>query len=197
MYIELAKILQKRYVNIACVQETRWVGSKARDADEYKLWYYGVLKSKNIVGILVDRDLRESVVEVRRVKLMAIKLVLGEYTLNVVSAYALQTNLDEEVKRSFWEGLDEIVRSISPAESEVHGGFSFGDRNRRGTSLLDFAKAFELVIANSIFPKREEYLVTFQSAAARERKSRNLDQVRCIKDEDGRVLEGDDKIKRR
>lgn len=39
----------------------------------------------------MDRDHRESVVEVRRVKLMAIKLVVGEYTLNVVSAYALQT----------------------------------------------------------------------------------------------------------
>lgn len=46
-YIELAKILKKRYVNIAYVQENRWVESKARDADEYKLCYYGVLKGKN------------------------------------------------------------------------------------------------------------------------------------------------------
>ncbi|XP_070030016.1 uncharacterized protein [Nicotiana sylvestris] len=36
----------------------------------------------------------------------------------------------------------------------------------------------------------------FQLAKARERRARDLDQVRCIKDEDNRVLMGDDQIKR-
>nr|XP_009763775.1 PREDICTED: uncharacterized protein LOC104215629 [Nicotiana sylvestris] len=96
--IELAKILQKRRVNIACVQETRWVGSTANDADGYKLWYSGVER--------------------------------GGY-------------------------------------GEVHGGFSFGERNGEGTMLLDFAKAFGLVIMNSRFSKRNEHLVTFQNAVAK------------------------------
>ncbi|XP_019253796.1 PREDICTED: craniofacial development protein 2-like [Nicotiana attenuata] len=110
---------------------------------------------------------------------MTIKLVVGECTLNVVSAYPPQAGLDEEIKRRFWEELDEIVRSIPPSErlftggdfnghigssaggyTEVHGGFGFGERNGGGTSLLDFAKAFDVVIANSSFPKREEHLVT-------------------------------------
>ncbi|XP_070014095.1 uncharacterized protein [Nicotiana sylvestris] len=71
-----------------------------------------------------------------------------------VSAYAPQAGLDEEVKRRFWEGLDEIVCSIPPTErlfiggdfnghigaaagsyGEVHGGFGHGDRNGGGTSL--------------------------------------------------------------
>nr|XP_009758810.1 PREDICTED: craniofacial development protein 2-like [Nicotiana sylvestris] len=94
--------------------------------------------------------------------------------------------LDEEVKRCFWEGLDEIVRQVQPADKlfirgdfnghigstagdyiEVHGGFGFGERNGGGTSLLYFAKAFELVITNSTFPKREEHLVTFQNAVTK------------------------------
>ncbi|XP_070036191.1 uncharacterized protein [Nicotiana tomentosiformis] len=116
---------------------------------------------------------------------MIIKLVVRECTLNVVSAYAPHAGLDEEVKRHFWEGLDEIMRQVLPAEKlfiggdfnghigstaggygEVDGGFGFGERNGGGTSLLDFAKAFGLVIANSTFPKREEHLVTFQNAVA-------------------------------
>uniref|UniRef100_A0A1S4CDG2 Craniofacial development protein 2-like n=1 Tax=Nicotiana tabacum TaxID=4097 RepID=A0A1S4CDG2_TOBAC len=79
-------------------------------------------------------------------------------------------------------GLDEIVRQVLPAKKlfiggdfnghigataggygKVHGGFCFGERNGGGTSLLDFAKAFGLVIANSNFPKRKEHLVTFQN----------------------------------
>ncbi|XP_070056616.1 uncharacterized protein [Nicotiana tomentosiformis] len=141
----MEKILLKRKVSIAYFQETRWA-SKPRDADGYKLWYSGVLKDKNVVGILVDRELRESVVE-------------SACTLNVISADAPQVGLDEELKRRFWEGLDEIVRNIPLAErlfiggdftgnigstacgyGEVHGGFDFGNKNARGTSQLDFAK---------------------------------------------------------
>nr|XP_016442957.1 PREDICTED: uncharacterized protein LOC107768347 [Nicotiana tabacum] len=101
--IELEKIPKKRKVNIAYVQEARWVGSRARNADEYKLWYSGVLKGKNGVCTLMDRELRESVVEVRQVndRLMSIKLVVGESTLNVMSVYATQAGLDKEVKRRF------------------------------------------------------------------------------------------------
>ncbi|XP_019244401.1 PREDICTED: uncharacterized protein LOC109224268 [Nicotiana attenuata] len=145
------------------------------------------VQGKSGVGILVDRELRESVVEDRRVnnRLIAIKAVVGGSTLNVISAYALQAGLDEEVKRHFWEGSDEVVRNIPPTEKlfiggdfnghigssaggygEVHGGFGFGNRNERGTSLLDFARAFALVIAISSFPKREEHLITFRSMVA-------------------------------
>uniref|UniRef100_A0A1S4CBS3 Craniofacial development protein 2-like n=1 Tax=Nicotiana tabacum TaxID=4097 RepID=A0A1S4CBS3_TOBAC len=108
---------------------------------------------------------------------MTIKLVVGEGTLNVVSTYAPQAGLDEDIKKHFWEGLDKIVRSIPPSErlfiggdfnghigsstggyTEVHGGFGFEERNRGGISLLDFAKAFDLVIANLSFTKRNEHL---------------------------------------
>ncbi|XP_070004187.1 uncharacterized protein LOC142163481 [Nicotiana tabacum] len=48
----------------------------------------------------------------------------------------------------------------------MHGGFGFGVRNEGGTSLLDFSKAFDLVLANSCFYKREDHLVTFRSKVA-------------------------------
>nr|XP_016450932.1 PREDICTED: craniofacial development protein 2-like [Nicotiana tabacum] len=112
--IELERTLQKRKVNIACVQETRWEGSRAGNSDGYKLWYLEGRKGKNGVGILVDRELRESVIESRWVndRLMAIKLVVGGITLNIINVYAPQTGLDEKVKRCFWEGLDEVVRVV-------------------------------------------------------------------------------------
>ncbi|XP_070003141.1 uncharacterized protein [Nicotiana sylvestris] len=183
--IELSKILQKRKINIACVQDTRWKGTRVRDVGGFKLWYSGSTGGKNEVGILIDRDLRELVVEVRRVndRLMSIKLVVGGFTVNVISAYAPRVGLDQEVKKQFWEDLDEMVRSIPHTEKlfigggfnghfgasargydDVHDEFGFGDRNEGGNSLLDFARAFDLVIANSSFPKREEHLVTFQNS---------------------------------
>ncbi|KAG5607135.1 hypothetical protein H5410_028627 [Solanum commersonii] len=140
--IELVKILKKRKINIACVQETR-------DRSE---WVF-----------LVGEDLREQVVEVRRIndRLMMVKLVIGGWR-----------------PKLFYEDLDEVVKGILNTEKiviggdfnghigatsngfdDVHGGFGFGERNGGGTSLSDFAKAFELVIANLCFPKKENHLV--------------------------------------
>ncbi|XP_019253885.1 PREDICTED: craniofacial development protein 2-like [Nicotiana attenuata] len=59
------------------------------------------------------------------------------------------------------------IGSSAGGYSKVHGGFGFGDRNGGGTSLLDFARAFELVNVNSMFPKREEHLATFRSMVAK------------------------------
>ncbi|XP_059277658.1 uncharacterized protein LOC132031762 [Lycium ferocissimum] len=59
------------------------------------------------------------------------------------------------------------IRPISGGYDDVHGDFGFGDRNGGGVALLDFARAFGLVIANSSFPKKEEHLVTFRSSLAK------------------------------
>lgn len=39
---------------------------------------------------------------------MTIKLVVGGFTLNIINAYTHQVGLDEEVKKHFWEDLDEV-----------------------------------------------------------------------------------------
>nr|XP_009769691.1 PREDICTED: uncharacterized protein LOC104220505 [Nicotiana sylvestris]XP_016487774.1 PREDICTED: uncharacterized protein LOC107807850 [Nicotiana tabacum] len=75
---------------------------------------YGGSRNRNGVGILVDRELREQVVEIRRVNdMMMIKLVIGGLTLSIISAYAPEADLGEEVKKRFWEDLDEVVRANS------------------------------------------------------------------------------------
>lgn len=44
----------------------------------YKLWYSGGARNRNIVGISIDGELKEQVVEVRRVndRIMTIQLVI-------------------------------------------------------------------------------------------------------------------------
>jgi len=64
--IELVKALHRHKVSVACIQETKWVGAKAKEIDGYKLWYSGFKRAINGVGILVKKDLVEQVVEVRR-----------------------------------------------------------------------------------------------------------------------------------
>ena len=42
-----------------------------------------------------------------------------------------------------------------------HGDFGLGERNESGEQLLHFALAHDLVIANSIFRKKKEHLITY------------------------------------
>ena len=90
---ELADMMERRNVNILCVQETKWKGSKARNiGGGCKLFYNGVDPRKNGIGIVVKEELVESILEVKRVsdRLMAMKLELKRSILIIVSMYAPQ-----------------------------------------------------------------------------------------------------------
>ena len=123
------------------------MGAKARVVDGYKLWYSGSNRAKNGVGILVDKELVDYVVEVNRKsdRIMVIKVVVGSVILNVVCVYAPQLGLSDEVKKRFWEDLDMIVHDVPQSEKlfiggvfnghigggssgyeSAHGGFGFG-----------------------------------------------------------------------
>ena len=181
---ELADALGRHKVDIACFQETKWKGSRTREGNGYKLWYSGSRSARNGVGVILAADLKDNVVQVNRCndRIMAITLVIENETINIVSAYAPQVGLSDAEKRSFWDALDELVRecpsdqrliiggdlnghigAATDGYAGVHGGFGYGVRNDEGRSILEFARAHDLVVVNSFFKKREVHLITFQS----------------------------------
>ena len=183
---ELVEVMTRRRINIMCLQETKWVGAKAREIAPwgYKLWYSGTTRSKNGVGIVVDREHVDDVVEVFRKndRIMSIKLVMGDESLTVVSAYAPQVGLDAALRQQFWEDLEEVVQRVPIGEQliiggdlnghvgsgrdgfeSVHGGFGMGNRNEAGSGIMEFAQAYDLSIMNTWFKKQESHLVTYRS----------------------------------
>ncbi|AQK67802.1 Retrovirus-related Pol polyprotein LINE-1 [Zea mays] len=183
---EIVDVAVRRRVNILCVQETKWKGQKVKEVEGtgFKLWYTGTATNKNGVGVLIDKSLKDGVVDVKRVgdRIILVKLVIGDLVLNVISAYAPQVGLNENSKREFWEGLEDMVSSVPVGEKlfiggdlnghvgtsstsfeGVHGGFGFGTRNQEGEEILNFALAYDMFIANTFFRKRTSHLVTFSS----------------------------------
>ncbi|KAM2030946.1 hypothetical protein ACFX16_042264 [Malus domestica] len=96
--MEVVEVMVRRRINIMCLQETKWVGRKGKDLENsgFKLWYSGTNRTRNGVGIIVDKTLTQDVVDVKRVgdRIMAIKIVIGQELINVISAYAPQVGLD-------------------------------------------------------------------------------------------------------
>ena len=124
--MEVVEIMVRRRINIMCLQETKWVGLKAKDLENsgFKLWYSGTNRSRNGVGIIVDKTLTQDVVDVKRAgdRIMAIKIVIEQELINVISAYAPQVGLDTSVKEKFWEDLGDLVQGIAQTEKVFIGG---------------------------------------------------------------------------
>jgi hypothetical protein len=78
---ELVDATSSRRVSILCVQETKWKGQKAMEVENtgFKLWDLGIVANKNGVGILIDKTLKDGLVDVKRQgdRIILVKLVLG------------------------------------------------------------------------------------------------------------------------
>ena len=194
---ELADLMEQRTVDILCLQETKWKDNKARNiGGGCKLFYNGVDGRKNGIGIVVREELAESVLEVKRVsdRLMAMKLKVNGFILNIVSAYAPQVNNSMEEKNDFWEDLDQLIGSVTKEErivlgadlnrhvgkgnigdEKIMGRYGAGMRNRKGSMVVDFTKRMDLAIVNTYFKKKDEHRVTYKSGD----KSTQVDYVMC------------------
>ena len=133
---------------------------------------------------MVRKELFESVLGVKRVsdRLMAIKLEVKGFILNIVSAYALKVGNSREEKNGFWQNLDRFIESISKQESivldvdlnghvgernigdeEIMGRYGAGTRNKEESIVVDFAKRMDLAVVNTYYKKKDEHKVTYKS----------------------------------
>ena len=194
---ELADMMVKRKVDILCVHETMWKGSKARNiGDGCKIFYHGEDGRRNGVGVILKGDYIGRVLEVKRVsdRMMYMKLDIEGVMMTVISAYAPQVGGLREEKDKFWTDLDEVVKSI-PKEERLMIGADFnghvgegnrgddnvmgryGDkaRNSEGQMLVDFATIMEMAVVNTYFKKSEEHRVTYKSVG----RSTQVDYIIC------------------
>jgi hypothetical protein len=69
----------------------------------FKLWYIGTMSTKNGVDIVLDKSLKDGVVDIKCQEdmIILVKLLVGDLIFNVISVYAPQIGLNESVKRQF------------------------------------------------------------------------------------------------
>ena len=182
---EVADLMERRGVDVLCVQETRWKGAKAKClGGGYKLWYCGSETKRNGVGIVLKKDHVDRVMELWRVsdRIICLKMEIDGAILNIISAYAPQVGCICEEKEAFWLDLDETMEKIPKNErivvgadlnghvgegnngdEECMGRHGLGKRNEEGQAVVDFAKKMGLAITNTFFVKKPAHKVTYSS----------------------------------
>ncbi|ESN95442.1 hypothetical protein HELRODRAFT_86763 [Helobdella robusta] len=148
--MEIAKILERRRIDICCLQETRWKSNGVchvnSDKKKCKLFWNGQKTAKNGVGIFVREPLAQEVLDIKRInlRLMGIKLRIEKHTMIIFSAYAPETGESEEMNNDFWAAFSDTISTIPKSETiligsdlydhvgekidgfdNVHGGFSY------------------------------------------------------------------------
>ena len=189
---ELVEGLDRRRVDVCCVQEHRWRGESARMItgrdSRYKFYWIGNQTGIGGVGILVREKWVENVMDVMRVndRIMVLKLIFGKQIVTVVSTYAPQAGLPDETKDKFWDDLIRVAGSVDDREmvilggdlnghvgaeslgfEGVHGGHGFGTRNREGERILEFGDALDMIVCNTMFIKDMNKLITYTSGGDR------------------------------
>ncbi|KAK3564698.1 hypothetical protein QTP86_024844 [Hemibagrus guttatus] len=182
--------MERRKVDILCVQETRWKGSKAHSIGAgFKLFYYGVDSKRNGVGVVLKEEFVRNVLEVKRVsdRVMSLKLEIEGVMLNVVSGYVPQDSIQrkrlakkkwdmdrtEENRQEYKELQRRVKREVSKAKQKAYDELYTRLDTREGQKDL------------------------YRLARQRDRDGKDVQQVRVIKDRDGRVLTSEESVQRR
>ena len=183
---EVVETLSRRKVDVCCIQETIYGGNchtiKGKET-RYKLYWSGNDKGTAGVGVFVAE---QKVFEVQRVsvRIIFMKLIVGQRVVTVLSVYAPQSGLSYEVKDLFFDQLLAVTARIPASEflipygdwnghvgcagtayMEVHGGMGYGrpEPDVEGERILEYALAFDLLLGNTCFKKRDSHLITYKS----------------------------------
>ncbi|KAK3511813.1 hypothetical protein QTP70_024858 [Hemibagrus guttatus] len=173
--------MERRKVDILCVQETRWKGSK--------LCYYGVDSKRNGVGVVLKEEFVRNVLEEKRVpdRVMSLKLEIEGVMLNVVGGYAPQESIQRKrLAKKKWD-MDRTEENRQEYKELQH-------RVKREVSKAK-QKAYEELYTR--LDTREEQKDLYRLARQRDRDGKDVQQVRVIKDRDGRVLTSEESVQRR
>jgi hypothetical protein len=67
--MEIVDDMIRRKINFICQQETKWMGEKEKELDSsrFKYWYIEKVRSRNSVGIIVDKEWKKNILDVKRI----------------------------------------------------------------------------------------------------------------------------------
>ena len=157
--LEVVGMLQRRRLEVLCVQDTKWKGDRARQmAGGYKMMHAGGYGRSNGVGVIISEEISKEVVRVERWngRAIAVWMIVQKQLMCGISVYGPQTGSTEAEKQHFRNEVENMMgwvdvgtmlcmvgyfnAQVGVAEigdEESIGRYGWGTRNREGQELVE------------------------------------------------------------
>ena len=192
--MHIAEDMRKYHLDILALQETHTGGDDPEEISTIDrkcryMVYHSKAKEKNRAGVAIAVRKGTNVTFRAisdRVCLMKIKAT-DNYTMSIINAYAPTLPVSEsnpEVRESFYDELESVVRSVSNRDYMIIAGdfnaktgrewdrypqnigrYGKGDINSNGKELLEFCNRQNLILTNTLFRHKMAHRSTWESPA--------------------------------
>jgi hypothetical protein len=173
---QIVREAERLKINVLGIAETHWMGNGVETTpDGWEMSYSGGNTRYAGVGILIRRELKEAVTEIRPIsdRVITMRMDAKPRPLNLVQAYFPTSASEEDEVKEVYASIQRVVDSIPGRErlivmgdfnakigaNHAHpacGKFGLGDTNERGEMLLDWMEANKLIAVNTCFQHRKK-----------------------------------------
>jgi len=174
--------MERMDIDIMGIAEMRWNDSGRIRKDGHTIIYSGNKNHSNGVGIIINRRLNERIIGYWPIsdRVLLVKMKNLHRNLSFIQGYAPTSDATDENVEQFYEDLNTARRKCkgneipiimgdfnakvgSMAVEKAVGKFGLGQRNERGTTLVEWCVEHKLCIANTCFEKHGRKLWTWKS----------------------------------
>ena len=176
-----------RYIwDVIGLAETRITGDGELTTEEgHKLYYSGQGKHYEGVGLMVKKEIKNSVINYTAVssKIILIRIKASPININIIQIYVPTTAYTDEEIEQFYESIDNTIKETPKKDlliiqgdfnakvgKDAHiewpaceGRFGIDHQNERGQRLLEFAEKHQFIIANTLYPHTNSRTTTWHS----------------------------------
>ncbi len=177
----LKKEMRRMNLDVMGISEMRWPEEKDFWTDEYRMINTAGKKGQAGVGIIMNKVLGKRVQSYIQYneRVLLVRIEAKPVDLVIVQVYMPTGSYKEEEIEEVYEELEEVLSSVkgkenliimgdwnarvgAEKEEGICGEYGLGERNERGSRLIEFCEKHKIVIANTLFKNHRRRRYTWK-----------------------------------
>jgi endonuclease/exonuclease/phosphatase family metal-dependent hydrolase/ribosomal protein S28E/S33 len=182
----LLEQVDKYNIDVAALQETKWLGSEITDMKSYTIFKSGKPSGNREFGVafIVNKKFKQLVTDFKPIneRLCALRIKTTFFNVWLINIHAPTEDKDDDIKDEFYSLLEYTYDSLPSNDMKIVlgdfnakvgkeetykgtiGGHSLHDTsNDNGQRVVDFASSRNIVVSSTFFPHRNIHKRTWAS----------------------------------